>query len=415
MKIDNFRSEKQGPRARVTATIRWEDCERPTQDVYFETDDAFAPSLSCNPHAFLIASIVPAIHYGEKRVFLDAEICPELRHGLMTAMSWMRHWYYQPERELVRIEAKTQADIPTPRRIDRAGFFFSGGIDSFAMLRANRLHVPPQHPGFMQDALLVYGLELDAPEAFEHVVHSLSEVVQEAGITLIRVYTNLYLHYRYEDAATGFSFWYHELMGAALAAVAHALAPRLTVASIASDYDIPNQRPHGSHPLLDPNYSSRDLHIRHDGITLSRFAKTKLAADWDVALQHLRVCNQYKRYGPGRLNCGQWEKCVRTMLALVALGVLDKTGAFPVHDVSADMLRSIKLSHSTVPLYDELIAPLVAKGRQDLARAVERKIAEHDKRQRIIKRHARMKQIDQQHLGGSLVAFKRLMSSLRGI
>ena len=54
MKIEDLRSEKGGGRAKVAATVIWEDCDRPTHEVYFETDEAFADGLSCNPHAFLL-------------------------------------------------------------------------------------------------------------------------------------------------------------------------------------------------------------------------------------------------------------------------------------------------------------------------------------------------------------------------
>jgi hypothetical protein len=410
MKITDFRSEKKGNRARVAATVSWEDCDRPTQEVYFETDEAFADSLSCNPHAFLVGCTIPAMHYGEERVFVDAEICPELRGGLITAMSWLRHWYYKPDQTLVRIEAETRSDLLTPRTPERAGFFFSGGIDSFATLRANRLNFPLEHPWSIRDGLLVYGLELDKPEAFEHVVHLLSGIAQDIGITLIPVYTNVYLHYRQEDAKDKWNFWTYKFMGAALAAVAHAFAQRFTVVSVASSYDIPNIHPHSLNPLL--NYSSSDLRIRHDGITLSRFAKTKLVADWDVALQHIRACNHYQLYRSDMLNCGRCEKCVRTMLALLALGVLDQTHVFPKQDVSAELVREvvfIKNSY-TESWYRDLITPLAEKGRHDLANAIEHKIAERHRRQETGHWKTMIKRFDDKYLNGSL---KRLISHQR--
>jgi hypothetical protein len=406
VRIENLRSEKRETRARAAATVTWEDCDRPTQEVYFETDEAFADSLSCNPHAFLVGCTVPAMHYGEERVFIDAEICPELRDGLITAMSLLRHWYYKPERELVRIEAKTRSSLPTPRTPERAGFFFSGGIDSLATLRANRLNYPMEHPGSIKDGLLVYGLELDKPEAFEYVVHSLSSIAQDAGITLIPVYTNLYLNYRYEDAAQNFNFWGDEFEAAAFSAIAHAFTRRFSEVSLASSFDIPNLHPHASHPLLDPHYSSRDLRIRHDGIALSRLAKTKLIVDWDLALHHLRVCNSYRRYQPDRLNCGRCEKCVRTMLALLALGVLDQTQAFPRQDVSAELLRPV--NKTTVPFYGELVAPLRERGRHDLARAIEHKIAAYHDHESGFK--AKIKRFDRKYLNSTL---KRMITHQR--
>lgn len=410
MKIENLRSERKGNRARVAATVTWEDCDRPTHEVYFETDEAFADGLVCNPHAFVVGCMVPAMHYGEERIFIDAEICPELRDGLITAMSLLRHWYYDPDRPLVRIEAGAKSDLPAPRTPERAGFFFSGGTDSFATLRMNRLNFPLGHPWSIRDGLLVYGLELDDPEAFKYVVQSLSGVAQEVGITLIPVYTNLYLNYRPEDAEDGFRFWTDEFESAVFAAIAHAFSRRLTVVSLASSLDIPHLRPHGSHPLLDPNYSSSDLRIRHDGIALSRFAKTELVAGWDVALQHLRVCNVYKHYRSSRLNCGECRKCVQTMVTLLALGVLDRTRAFPSDDVSEELVLTKARPKTPYQAfsYQELIAPLSEKGRHDLVRAIEHRLAKYYDREPGLR--AKIKRFDRKYLNGNL---KTLISRIR--
>jgi hypothetical protein len=39
MRIENIRREQSGDRARVTATVHWEECGRPAQDIYFETSE----------------------------------------------------------------------------------------------------------------------------------------------------------------------------------------------------------------------------------------------------------------------------------------------------------------------------------------------------------------------------------------
>ena len=414
MKITNLRTERHDSRARIAATVRWEDCERPSHDVYFETEAHFADFSFCNPDAFLLACAIPAMHYGERRVMVEGGICPGLRDGVATALGWLRLWF-SPGSEPLRIEGPTRAEGPPPRRPDRAGLMFSGGIDSFSMLRLNRLNYPAAHPWSMKDGLVVFGLELDDPRAFSYVVKSLSEAADAANITLIPVVTNLYLHYRDEDTRNHFAFWYNKFMGAGLAAVGHALVERLSILSISADYDIPNQRPHGSHPLLDPNYSSAGLRVRHENLTLSRFQRTKLVGAWDVALQHLRVCNQYKSYRPGSLNCGRCEKCVRTMLALAALGLLHKTQAFSHDDITEDLVHStVKLKHSKAPLYRELIAPLVEGGRSDLARAVEGRLSEYRKSSKIEKWKRAIKRIDQDYVGGNLKRLKALVSGDRG-
>jgi hypothetical protein len=368
MLIENLRSEKNGHRSRVAATVSWEHCDRPKQDVYFETDEQFADALTCNPHAFLLACVMPAMRHGEARIKLDAEICPQLRGGLIEGMSWIRHWF-GPERKLVEIEAKTASSAPS-RIQDRAAFFFSGGIDSLATLRANRLNYPTGHPGSFKDGVLIYGLDVDKPDAFEHVMKSITRVAKDAGITLVPVYTNE----RYLD--DDWAFWAYEFQGAALAAVAHALDRRLTSISIGSTYYLDSLAPWGSHPLLDPNFSSHNLRIRHDGIALSRFDKTRMIAEWEVGLDNVRVCNKAEQYTSHQLNCGKCEKCIRTMLALVALGALQRSQAFAVRDVTEATAAKLPIGDKFVEsCYPELIEPLERVGRRDLARGVRQALA----------------------------------------
>jgi hypothetical protein len=411
MRIENLKSKISNQWAGVAADVIWEDCDLPMHEVYFETSREFANDLLCNPHAFLIACSIPAMHYGERRISIDAEVCPELREGLMVAMGWLSHWFH-PERSEIVIETKPSSSMRSPRTSERAGLFFSGGIDSFASLCSNHRDFPSKHPWRIKDGILVYGLELDESVPFECVVTSLSSVAENIGITLIPIYTNVYLHYRDEDAADDFRFWNDKFMGAALASVAHALAERLTVVSIASARHLRDQVPHGSHPLVDTNYSSSDLRIRHDGVTLSRLARTKLVADRGELLENIRVCNQYKLYRPGRLNCGGCEKCVRTMLALLVLGALDKTGAFPDDDVSEELAWSaIKVNDELLPLYEELIMPLKKKGRHDLVHILQKKIIQYRNSKRKYYWKNVAKRIDSSYLGGNFKKIKRLIQS----
>jgi hypothetical protein len=392
--------------------VVWEDSDRPTEEVYFEIDEAFADSLSCNPNAFLVACAIPAMYYGEERIFIDSEICPELRNGLMTAMHWLHHhWYYPADHKVIKIEAKTTSGIPMPRTSERAALFFSGGIDSFAALRVNRRTFPQNHPWFVRDALIVYGLELDSPEIFEYVLNSLSEAARAINITLIPIYTNIYLNYREEDAANGFDLWENQFGGAALAAVAHALSQRYTVATTAATYELSNLGPWGSHPLLDPYYSSTYLRIRHDILSLSRLERTKLVADWDEVLPYLRVCNMYKLYKPDRLNCGQCEKCIRTMLAFLVLKSLDRASSLPTDDISAELiLKRVRFADDFAPsCYPELLEPLAQMGREDLVRAIEYRLAAYHHPERGLKE--RVKRIDSKYFGGNL---KRVYRAVRG-
>jgi hypothetical protein len=393
MKIQDLKSESRDGKAKVSATAIWEDAERPPLEVYYETTPDAARGLRCNPDAFLVAAFLPAWRHGEKRLCIEGEVCPELRQGLETAIQIIDHWYPRKLSPL-RIEAAARAMLdraPVPR----AGFFFSGGIDSLATLRANHQAFPCSHTGRVQDGFLVFGLEVDRLASFEHAVAALNHIARDAEINLLPIFTNV----RYLDEDWG--FWQDEFQGAALASIAHAFAGRLTVVSIASSDDVPNLSPYGSHPLLDPCYSSFNLRIRHDGFGMSRLSKTRLVAEWDVALQNFRVCNNSAQYRMGQINCGECEKCVRTMLALEAIGALERTRAFSSQPLTSDLVqRAVTMSEFTVHYYTELLAPLRDCGRNDLAVALEELL---QRKRGEIGWKAPIKRFDRKYFSGHLL------------
>jgi hypothetical protein len=379
MRIENLAAEQCDGRYRVAATVIWEDCDRPRREIYFEIDEAFAQHLSLNPHAFLVACLVPAMHQGEERISIDETICPELRNGLLMNMQWLQAWY-GPSRQLVRIESRPGTRSPRLGREERVASFLSGGLDSLATLRANRLDFPRDHPRSIKDCLVVYGFDFGGRERydaqadlFEHALSSITNIAQDAEVNLIRVGTNI----RHLD--DDIDFWMKEFHGAALAAVAHAVSNQLTRINIASTAKIPRTLPWGSHPLLDPNYGSTDLQLWHDGLRYSRLDKARLVAGWDVALQNIRVCNE----SPSDvLNCGRCEKCVRTMLEFLAAGGLDRASAFPASNLSCELVEEVLTVEELrycVSEYSELIEPLAKQGRPDLAQVIQDRFHQLDK------------------------------------
>jgi hypothetical protein len=239
----------------------------------------------------------------------------------------------------------------------------------------NLLHYPKGHPGRVRDALLVHGFDIGGVVArgmkypvFERAKAAMAPVAKDAGVTLIPVYTNI--RHLCDDR----DLWLNRFFGAVLAAVAHAFTDRLDIVYLAASYDLANLVPCGSHPMLDPEFSSFDMSLRHLHVEYTRIEKLRLIADWDVALQNFRVCLANV---PDRLNCGRCEKCVRTMTGLVAIGALHKTRAFVEDDVAPGLFDafSITIRHRQ-PFYLELLDDLETVGRQDLAALLRRKLAE---------------------------------------
>ena len=434
MKIHNFSSGTEGDLARASATVTWEDCDRPQREIYIETNARFASDLNGNPNAFLLGAIMPAMRHGEHRVLVEGAVCPQLRNGLVTAMQILRGWYGEAKHRPVMIEATQGFEPPLPRSPQRAASFLSGGVDGLTTLRSNRLDFPLDHPASIQDCFLVHGIDIGGYEAldrkkenFELAVASLSELARSAKVTLIPVYMNL----RYlDDSDQLFSMESH---GAVLAAIAHAFSRRVTIALIASTSNILELTPWGSHPLLDPNYSSAEVCIQHDGARLTRLEKVGLIADWDAVLQTLRSC--YNPFRPDDvLNCAKCEKCIRTMTELLVFGKLKQCRSFPLEDISPDFLRTLKaVPQGGPPVQPELllrfsplrlhfadlehnnwrglIDPLRKIGRRDLAEVIEVKLSEYEKYQAWMKWKGVARRLDHKYLGG---VFSKLNLLIKG-
>ncbi len=405
MKIEDLQLGKIGNMTRVTAKVIWEDNDRPTKDVYFETSDVFGVGLSYNPHAFLVGCFLPAMHFSEKRIFIDAEICPSLEHGLVEVMNWMQHWF-EFDREIVCIEARRKSYINKFNKARNAAVFLSGGVDSLGTLCHNHRRYPIEHPWYIRDAIFIQGNNIESDsrvETVDRAVEALSEMSRDAGVTLIPVATNI----RELEPSTNFFTQWH---GSILAAVAHALSERISTVFISATESIPSTlkllkikhfKTWGSHPLIDHKYSSSDLLVQHVDAELTRLDKLRMVADWDAGLQNIRVCHPNF---PGE-NCCRCEKCIRTMLALIAIDQLGKTRAFSEDDLSESTVKSVHLrrqnskdDYSVEYDYLELIPPLLERGRNDLVRGIEHIIAMSRYQSPTIKE--RLKKFDRQHLGG---------------
>lgn len=403
MRIEDVRIEKPAGKPRLTARVIWEDSPRPACDVYFETENEFAEALAPFPDAFLAASLSPALWAGESRIRVDGEVCPELLENLQVVSRFFQHWF-KLRNDVARVEARPRSHPVDRVGSGRAAFFFTGGLDSLAALRANRIGFPREHPGSLKDGIIVYGLEVEDEQPFSYVLKALTELAKEAELTLVPVSSNV------RCLNPDWTFWYNAHMGPVLCAVAHAFGRRLSSATIGTDYDVPHVVPHGSHPLVEPNFSSHTLKIKCDGLTMSRLAKARLVAEWTPALHNLRVCNKPDRYQPGRLNCGECEKCIRTMLELLAVGAFDRAPVFVRRELSAELINTLYMAPAVEPYYEELIHPLTEIGRPDLAGGIRQALARTRREVGLI---GRLRKFDRDRLNGSLASLKRSVAVSR--
>ena len=386
MRIESLREEAADGWHRVAADVIWEDRVAPRQTLAIETTPPFAHDLAPSPDAFVTALFPVAQWLGERRVLVEGQVCPRVREGLGAAIQVFAYWYDRCHP--MAIEA-TRGFVPTTRRREpRTACFLSGGIDSLALLRANRLDYPMVHPGFIRDGLLVFGLNtFDADPAgarpkrlaeFEAHVIRMTAFAEKTGVTLVPMRSNIRgLYPDWESwAAVGF--------GGGIVSSSLCLATRFDRIVFGSSGIASNHPRRGSHPYLDYPYGTEAVTVRQAQPAVTRFEKTRMVAEWDDALAVLRTCFHHDIPADGRINCGTCEKCLRTMLALVALGRLDRAATFPHDDVTPSMLGPVVIeSPLAVSFYTQCIAALTAQHRMDLVAPLQVKIDAYHRRHRL--------------------------------
>jgi hypothetical protein len=301
--VDGLRTQQSGSSVELAATIRVADEE---WELWLRTD---RPPVSESADAFLATALIPAMRRGLP-LRIEGAVSPRVLRGAERVQQTMSVW--NEALRIVEVEA-TQLLPQTREASGAVGAFFSGGVDSFYTLQRHRDEIT--------HLVFVHGFDIRLGQNLlrEQVADALRRSAGELELPLIEVETNLRA---FGDA---YAHWAEEYHGAALAAVALFLAPRFEKILIPATFAYAFLFPYGSHPGLDPLWSSESLEIVHDGCEATRFEKVEALASWDTALRTLRVCWQTKG---GRYNCCKCWKCLWTMAFLRACDALGRAATF---------------------------------------------------------------------------------------
>ncbi|MEO8577034.1 MAG: hypothetical protein ABI556_10050 [Gemmatimonadales bacterium] len=375
MRIERIRKEITKKGARVVADVAWEEHAAPPDSLVIETSDQFATDFQPSPDAFLLALFPIAQWRGEKRILVEGSICCRLRDGLSAASELFAIWH--PHCRPIEMEPTAGFAPTVPRTSRRAASFMSGGIDALSMLRSNQLDYAPSHPASIRDCLLLHGVHVHDHDAngisadwlarFDAYRERMEIFARDAGVTLIPVYTNIRTLYPTPSSWSGIGY------GAGLISIAHCFSSRIDRIKIASVGIGMRAMAHGSQPWLDHHFSTDAVSVDHEQAAMTRFEKTRVVSDWPEAMSILRPCFG-SAVAEGAINCGRCEKCVRTMLALVALKKLDRAPTFPFDNVTAEMLAPVWIDDPFSLIYHlQCVDALTARGRLDLVELILRK------------------------------------------
>lgn len=221
-------------------------------------------------------------------------------------------------------------DIPQHQYPPRAISAFSGGVDgTFTAIRhKHKLLGSGSYP--LTDVLLVHGFDvpLAKPQAFDLLVARIRPLIDELGLGMKLIRTNL-------KEASG-QYW-EDSFGAQLAACLHNYGHDFRYALMGSGEPYSNIfYPWGSTPATDYLMSGDQTQLVLDGSAFTRTEKIELIRDYPTALRTLKVCWEG---ADEERNCGHCEKCIRTKLNLMAVGVSNP----PCFDEGLDPEQILKI------------------------------------------------------------------------
>ena len=283
--------------------------------------------LAQDATVWLPALVPVAMSVGEE-LDVKGEVDGVALAGAMQAQSLLAQWFPQWRMVAIRTAAvgadavapdaaqspgTLRPSVPQPAAVvatEAVGCFFSGGVDStFAAHSPEVTH-------------LIYVRGFDTPlrgSAGESTVEHVRAVASVLGKPLIEVETDM------RAMLDRYAPWGEAAHGPAMASVALALREHFATVIFPGAWPVDQTPIWGTHPELDPLWSSSELRVVNDSTRIRRVDKLRALAQRPELVGGLRVCWQ----NSGELNCGECEKCLRTMVALYAVGALEKARLFP--------------------------------------------------------------------------------------
>ena len=379
--------------ARLTALLH-SDVDGREEPLWIDVPAADAAGLRVSGDPFL-AWLAPLAATRGEALRLEAPVDAQLLLQVREVLRIWHIWYPQLADVEVVAPDNTEsrpayAETPSPappevleRPARRTASMFTGGVDSFfTVLRHDAGEGTPATVS-IDDLLYVHGFDVPLQNiaAAQRVQVSLQRAADSLGKRFLFVATNL------RDTCFGVTDWPRLAHGAALAGVAHALSGAYHTVLLGSSAGYGDLRFWGSHPLTDPMFSSSRLAFLHDGAAFMRVQKTEYVVRSPIAMRHLRVCWE----STAGDNCGTCNNCIRTMVSLDALGVLDRSATFSREQLDLRRAARIYCRHDYDYRQFGYVRDLaVREQRPDIAAAVESSLAGS---RRLAKRLALVRQL----------------------
>jgi hypothetical protein len=179
-----MRSPDHPARLRLAAKIEYQGRLAPSDELWFEFDEALEESISTSGSPWLLAALPLAFARGEP-LSVEAQVDPVLVANAQALQTVWAGWYPRFQPIELRVDPQSQAS----KSAGRSACFFSGGVDSYYTMLHSRGSGGPA----IDDLLLVHGFDISIGEqaGWLQARDSALAASRAWGTPLITIGTNL--------------------------------------------------------------------------------------------------------------------------------------------------------------------------------------------------------------------------------
>jgi len=330
-----------------------------------------------NGDRFVAALLDPAMLLGEE-LRIEAAVSAQLFTAVPTIQSiygrWNEDFQTVPVTAGARLES-TKSNVETGPGI---GLFFFMGVDSSYNLAKN-LDAHPNDESTISHLIVTEGFDvyLWKTGRFPPMLEQIERVGKIFGKSVLPAATNL------RDVSDRIVSWDGLQCGPALASIVLALEPMFRRVHISAGQTYSLLTAVGVHPLVDPLWSSEQVTFVHNGLEADWLAKVKFLGRYPDLVENLRVCNAIDETGV--YNCGECEKCLRTMLNLHVVGMLTRCATLP-HSINPDRIGVLAVSNPNLILQLESALAKLGSSPEDarIRAAIRESLARSNSRPRYL-------------------------------
>ncbi|MEX2670187.1 hypothetical protein [Candidatus Uabimicrobium amorphum] len=283
----------------------------------------------------IVIAVLPIAMILEEKLVIKGKLSPRLLFGLREYQR-VFHSILKDKINFIDIEPNAlKPDLPYVKN-SSAISLFSGGVDSFYTLYHHNRQNEKVSDYQISHLLFAHGLDIKLEEQtiFERVFENYNDLANRLDVHLVKMKCN------FRRYIPDYSMFH----APCFLALAQCISKNFSCIYIPSTLSYRNPAIWGSTIYTDHCFSTEKTFVFHNGANKDRTQKIEQLIFWKETYSHLRVC-----FSPNieKNNCGKCEKCLRTMIPLNNLGMLNRYSVFP-QKILWSLITMIFFSRKTI-------------------------------------------------------------------